>query len=477
MRILRSLGRWFYDRLALSTLEHILKHKVPPELASRKGWMYVFGFATLTAFIVQLVTGSALVTKYIPSPAHAHASLQHLTNEVPLGWLARAMHYYGASAMVLFVFLHMARVYLTGSYKFPREMNWISGVMLMFLVMSMALTGQLLRWDENGVWTVVVAAKFAGRVPLIGEQLSELVLAGETVGGTTLSRFFAFHVFILPALIIGLVTLHIYLLYQHGISEPPKAGSPVDPKTYRAWYRERVEKLGVPYFPDGLWREVVVAAALVFGVVTLALLFGPKGPGAAPDPTQLATNPRPDWFVRWYYALLWVKPRGYEDLVMVYAPLGVLFLLILLPLVARRGERSPARRVWAILLVGLVALGLGSLIVLGTQAPWTPAVGTRPLTAEALGAAPGPVREGAQLFYERGCQYCHAVLGEGGQYGPELTGVAKRLSSEEITVRIVNGIRDMPAYRDLLPPGELEAIVLFLRWVPERAARAAEASR
>lgn len=465
MRPFARLGRWLYDRMQLEPIVHLFTgHKVPPGVHSGKtAWMYVLGFATLVSLLVQVGTGIALVTQYIPSPESAHASLEHLTNATSWGQFVRALHYFGASAMVLFVFLHMARVFLTGSFKFPREMSWISGVFLLVLVMAMGFSGQLLRWDENGVWTVVVGSKFAGRTPLIGRELSELILAGETIGGHTLSRFFALHVFIFPLAIAALVGLHLFLVFRNGVSEPPKAGRPVDPKTYRKWYHELSERHGADYFPWGMWREIVFAAVLVVTLVALALLVGPKGPGAPADPTVLATNPQPDWFLRWYYALIWVKPRGLEELVMVWAPVLAPLVLLSIPIVAPRGERHPARRPWAILAVGVAVIGFVSLLVLGYRAPWVPAVASDPVPPELFGAAGEPAREGAALFSERGCQLCHTALGRGGHYGPDLTDVARRLSPEEITVRTMNGIRDMPAYRDILTAEELSELVAFFR--------------
>jgi len=475
MRIFRPIGRWLYDRLQLSAVVDLLtKHKVPPGAESgRSAWMYVFGFSVLVSFLVQIATGAALLSKYIPSPQSAHESLEYLTG-TSLGAFVRAAHYYGASAMILLAFLHMGRVFLTGSYKFPREMSWMSGVVLLVVVMAMAFTGQLLRWDENGIWTVVVASKFVGRTPLIGRELSELVLAGQTIGGTTLSRFFSLHVFIFPALILAGVGLHLFLVYRNGVSEPPEAGRPVDPRTYRAWYAELTEKHGRPYFPWGLWREFVFAAGVVGLIVVLALVVGPKGPGAPPDPTELATDPRPDWYLRWYYALIFIKPRGLEEVVMVYAPILVLLAMIGLPLVASRGERSPARRPWAVLLVGSVVIGFVSLLVLGYRAPWVPRVDTQPLPPSLVGATEGPVHLGAALFHAKGCQYCHQVLGRGGIYGPDLTNLAKRISPEEITVRTLIGVRDMPAYRDKLTAEEMSDIVAFLTAIDSRRAAGAE---
>ncbi len=475
MGILQRFWRWFDDRTgAHDMVAPALEHPVPPETASKKtGWLYVFGGATLAAFMVQVVTGAILATKYIPSTAHAYDSLLFITNEVPFGRLLRGMHFFGASAMVILIGLHTVRVFLMGAFKFPREMNWLSGVVLLVLTLLMAYTGQLLRWDQNGVWSVVVAAQFAGRVPLVGGELARFILAGETVGGTTLSRFFAFHVFIMPLLIFGFVGVHLYLVLHHGISELPRKGDPVDPRTYRERYKSLLERRGRPYWPDAAFQEVAVGIALIVVIVALAFVFGPRGPDAPPDPVVLEADPRPDWYFAWYYALLYYKPQAIEDLVMVYAPALFILLLAALPFLAPRGERSPFRRPWAVAAVGAAVLTITVLTVAGMRAHWVPAVETEPLPAEVVGATAGPVYEGSRLFYDKGCQYCHVVAGRGGTFGPDLTEVARRLPAKEITMRIVAGIGYMPAYRDELTPQELEAIVAFLQALPEIDASAA----
>ncbi len=466
--LLRPIVEWVTDRLGLDpVLRFLQEHKVPAVLRGRIGWMYVFGMGIVAAFTIQVVSGIALATIYVPSTGLAHESVRYITEDVDFGALLRAMHFYGSSAMVLLVVVHMIQVYLAAAYKYPREMNWISGVLLLLLTMAMALTGQMLRWDEDGLWTVVVAAKFAARVPMIGPWLAEFVLGGETVGGATLTRFYAAHVFLIPGLIVALVGLHVYLVVHHGISEPPKRGEPVDPSTYKTRYQVLKDE-GARYFPDVAWKEIVTACAVVVIVVVLALVFGPKRIGSPPDPTLAFADPRPDWFLRWYYAFLYVKPRGLESLAMVYLPILVVTGLLVLPLFFRSGNRSITERPWSILVVGAVVVTFGTLTVLGYRAPWSPAYDTMPLGPAELGVETGPaVLEGAATFHARGCQYCHVALGRGGRYGPDLTEVAMRISPQEIAVRIVQGFRaDMPAYRDILSQDELDGIIAFLQALP-----------
>src|SRR6476661_8162952 len=251
MNPLKSLGHWLNDRTGVGTaVKPILEHPVPPDT----GWWYIFGSATLTAFLVQVGTGIALSTAYVTSTGDAYNSLQFITNDAPLGNLLRGMHSWGASAMIVLIGIHMARTFVMGAYKFPREMNWLTGSILLLVTLAMAFTGQLLRWDQNAVWSVVVAAEQAGRAPIVGHALARFVLAGDTVGGATLSRFFSFHVFFIPAMIFLFVGFHIFLVLRNGISEPPEKGRIVDPKTYRQWYHAMLEKHGRPFWPDAAWR-------------------------------------------------------------------------------------------------------------------------------------------------------------------------------------------------------------------------------
>ena len=202
MRILKQIWRWFDDLTGFSqSLGPIMSHPVPQ--ARRTRWFYVFGSATLIAFLVQVVTGIALSSAYVTGSGQAYDSLRFITSS-PIGRIIRGIHYFGASAMIILIGLHTIRVYLMGAYKYPRQMNWLTGAGLLLFTLLMAFTGQLLRWDQMGFWTAVVAAEQAGRAPLIGNWLGHFLLAGNTVGGATLSRFFAAHVFFIPGADVSL---------------------------------------------------------------------------------------------------------------------------------------------------------------------------------------------------------------------------------------------------------------------------------
>jgi ubiquinol-cytochrome c reductase cytochrome b subunit len=456
--VIRGFLGWLDDRSGLVTwARHALEHPVP----RRIGWWYVFGSATFIAFMLQVVTGTALATAYVPSTGDAYESLRFISEQALMGRFLRGLHYFGASAMVVLVGIHVARVYVMGAFKFPRELNWLSGALLLLLTLALAFTGQLLRWDQNAVWSTIVAAAQAGRMPVVGKGLAQFVLAGDTVGGSTLSRFFAFHVFFIPALVFLLIGLHLWLVLKHGISEPPEVGQPVDKATYRARYAELLKRDGVPFWPDAAWRDVVFGAGVVAVVALLAVVIGPPALGNPPDPSILHADPRPDWYFLWYFAILALTPSHLETAVIIVAPLVFGAVLLLIPYF-NTGERSVKRRPWAGMVVVLIVTIIGAFWYAGERAPWSPDFAAKPLAAATVRDSSTAVVNGARLFHEKGCEFCHAIAGQGGKRGPDLTMVATRMSPLEMVGRITNGGPNMPAYVSSLSQEELDAIVAFL---------------
>ena len=456
--MLRRILAWLDDRSGLLTwARHALEHPVPP----RTGWWYVFGSATLIAFILQVVTGIALASAYVPSSGQAYESLRFISEQALLGRFLRGMHYFGASAMVLLVGIHVSRTYLMAAYKFPRELNWLTGAVLLLLTLALAFTGQLLRWDQTAVWSVIVGAAQAGRMPVLGPDLARFILAGDTIGGATLSRFFAFHVFFIPAVVFLFIGLHLLLVLRHGISERPRKGEHVDPATYRGRYAALLEREGVPFWPDAAWRDVVFGAAMVAAVVLLAIVVGPPQLGKPPDPSILEAYPRPDWYFLWYFALLALAPQNLETFIIVLGPLVFGAVLLLLPLF-NRGARSVRERPLAGLLVVFIWTTIVIFWMAGERADWSPDFTARPLPAAVVRDTGATVVAGARLFHEKGCEFCHAIDGFGGKRGPELTEVGGRMAPDAIAARITNGGPNMPAYARTLTPQQVEALVAFL---------------
>lgn len=460
LTLLKQVWDWIDDRTGLSEfVGPIARHPVPPGAT----WWYVFGSATLFAFMLQVVTGIALASIYVSSTDGAYDSLQFITNEAPFGNLLRGLHNYGASAMIILMGLHVIQTFLFGAYKFPREVNWLTGVVLFGVTLAMGFTGQLIKWDQNGIWSVFIATEMAGRTPLVGAQLAQFILAGQTVGAATLSRFYSFHVFFIPALIFAFIGMHLYLVIRNGISEPPKIGRVVDPKTYRDWYHQMLDREGVPFWPDAAWRDAVFGVVVIAAIFLLALIVGPPQLGPPPDPTNLNAYPRPDWYFLWIFAALALLPGSVETYVIILGPLIIGGVLILLPLLFNRGERHPLRRPWAVGAVIGVLIMIFPLWLAGARSPWSPDFNTQPLPQAALGSTDPTLQQGAKLFHDKGCQFCHAIAGQGGQRGPDLSDVGDRLSPNQLTIRILAGGELMPPFADTLTPQEVGALVTFLQ--------------
>lgn len=197
--------------------KYFLFRKVPGDI----GWAHTLGSATLTAFLVQAVTGVILAMFYKPTPAEAYDSIQRITNEVTLGWLVRGMHRWGASVFIILLFFHAARVFLYGAYKYPRELNWIVGVFLLLLGMFEGFTGYLLPWDQTAYWATVVGVNLQGTGPFVGPFLVNLLFGGGEIGVDTLPRFYAIHMLLLPGAIFALVGLHLWLVMRLGVTSQP----------------------------------------------------------------------------------------------------------------------------------------------------------------------------------------------------------------------------------------------------------------
>ncbi|MBV9596711.1 MAG: cytochrome b N-terminal domain-containing protein [Chloroflexi bacterium] len=456
---LKSIPAWLDDRIGYTTtFKPLIEHPVP-----QTGWDYTIGSAALIAFTVQVVTGVALAFTYVPTPNDAYQSLQFITNDAILGNIVRGVHFWGASAMVLLVSAHAAQVFLIGSFKFPREVNWLSGTVLLVFTFGMAFTGQLLRWNQDAYWAIVVGASQAARAPIIGQFLVGVLFAGPEIGGATLTRFYATHVFMIPAIIFGLLGLHLYLVIRHGVSEPPVPGVVVNRRTYRERYEALVHKFGVPFWPDAGWKDVVFALLVGTVVLGLSIVLGPPALGAKADPTVLQADPRPDWYFLWYFALLALIPPVIENVFIIGFPLALGLMFLLLPFVAPQGERSPRRRPWAVGFVAVVVVSIAALVNIGSRAPWSPVLGDVTLPVSATQGLDPTQQAGAQVFNQHGCINCHAVAGVGGERGPNLSTIATQLSSDQLTWRILNGGRNMPAYGDTMSPQELSQLLAFLQ--------------
>jgi ubiquinol-cytochrome c reductase cytochrome b subunit len=292
-----------------------------------------------------------------------------------------------------------------------------------------------------------------------------LLLAGPIIAGETLSRFFTLHVFVIPGLIIAIVSMHLRLVLTKGINEYPKPGHPVHKATYDAHYAEILRKEGVPFVPHAIGKDLIFAAIVIVGILGCALVFGPKGPGGPPNPTLVDTNPRPDFYFLSIFAALALLPDWMEVLILFVAPALLIGGLLALPFISGTGEKSALRRPVAVLLVIFTMLVIGVLTYMGQTSPWSPKMsawsGDAVPPQYVRGRTPLEMH-GALVFQNKQCRNCHSLGGEGGQRGPALDAVATRLTKEEMVRQVIQGGGNMPAYGKKLSPAEVEALVSFM---------------
>jgi ubiquinol-cytochrome c reductase cytochrome b subunit len=465
---LQAAARWLDHRIGISSdIVPVMKHPVPRQLEGPMGWWYVFGSASLTLFLVQILTGILLALVYVPSADEAYETLLYMNYVQPLGWYIRALHYYAGSGMMVMVLVHMTQVFLHGAYKYPRELTWVIGVFLLLCTLGMFFTGQILRWDPDAYWGLAVGGSMVGRVPGAGPELVSIMMGGPIIGADTLSRFFALHVFVIPGILILLLSLHLWLVVKQGVSEPPVPGQQVDPKTYDSHYEGELRR-GVPFWGEALLRDAFFSAVVVIAVALIAAYMGPKGPSDPPDPTLQGANPRPEWPFLWLFALLSLSPPPAETFIILVLPVILVIGLLLVPFVSNRGERAPSRRPVAVLSVIVIYTTLGVLTYEGVTSPWSPhmtAWSGDPVPVSMVERSTPLQLQGAVVLQNKNCRNCHALDGVGGRRGPDLSTVGTRLTRDQLIDQVSNGTPGggyMPAYGKQITPAEMTALVDFL---------------
>lgn len=342
----RRWEQYLDDRIAYLTVRDFFHKQLYKRLPPHTGWVHVFGSLALLTFVSQFVTGILLLLYYRPTIKEAHESIKYITGEVPFGWLFRQIHAWGATLMMAAVILHMARTYFMGAFKKPREFTWMLGVLLFLVTMVFGFTGYLLPWNQLSYWATTVGTEVAGAVPLVGDDLKEIVLGGPTVGQETLSRFFVIHVAILPWILVGLLTAHLVLMRVHNLATLDDVGreAAYDPQT------------GVPFWPVHMAKEACVAAAC-FGVLFTLSVASPWEIGEPADPLQTPAGIKPEWYFLPTYQLLkyFSGPAGKFLGILVS---GVPFMLLMFwPLLERSPARRPRRRKWP------VGIGIAAIVL------------------------------------------------------------------------------------------------------------------
>jgi cytochrome b6 len=292
------LARWIEERTGFSALAAFARHKTVP--AHRHSLWYYLGGMTLFLFGIQVATGILLLLYYRPSADEAFESVQFLMTQVPFGWLIRSIHSWSANLLVLVLFVHMFSVYFLKAYRKPREVTWLTGILLLFLMLAFGFSGYLLPWNTLAFFATQVGTEVAGALPVVGDFALRLLRGGEQVTGGTLTRFYGFHVAVLPALTTVVMLLHLVLVQKHGMSVPPK----VDAEASAAGRPVR----SMPFLPNFLLRDAIgwtIALGLLAGLAALLPWeLGEKADPFAPAPAGI----RPEWYFAWMFQTLKVLP-------------------------------------------------------------------------------------------------------------------------------------------------------------------------
>jgi ubiquinol-cytochrome c reductase cytochrome b subunit len=454
-----SLYGWFQDRLNVDSLWRALFiRKIPFGV----NLLYTLGFASLALFGVQVLTGTVLALYYSPSPDHAYDSIEYLITEVPFGPVVRGIHHWGASAMVVVVILHLLVTFGMGAYKYPREVTWWVGILLFALTFAFGFTGYLLPWDEKAYWATTVGTNMAGTVPAVGGFIEGVLRGGSQLGALTLTRFYAFHVLILPLALMALVAVHLFLVVWQGVSVPPGLWDRAAPRSaaeYHAVYEE-FKSRGRRFFPDLIVEDAVVSTVVILIVLALAVVFSTPLEGQA-DPTNTGYVPRPEWYFLFLFELLKYFPGALEWVGVVVLP-GLFFVfLFLVPFLDRGRRRSPRYRPISTIIatVSVVAVALLTWRAVQTTPPALAENRAERLTATEV--------VGRQLVAAQGCTSCHVVAGQGGTLGPPLDGLAERRSAAYIhsyieNPRSLNPNAAMPAFLPPLTHEQVEDMTQYL---------------
>jgi cytochrome b6 len=351
---------WLAERLPVAEAREFAAHKTVP--MHRYSVVYYLGGMTLFFFLVQVLTGILLMLYYRPSAAEAFESVEFIMTTVPFGWLIRSIHSWSANLMVFFAFIHLVTVYFTKGYKSPREITWLTGCTLLFLSMAFGFSGYLLPWNQLAFFATKVGTDIAGAVPLIGEWLLRFLRGGDRVTGGTLSRFYGWHVAILPAITVVLLGVHLLLVQLQGMSVPPTAEE------------EAKRRRPMRFFPNFALRDLFGWVVALGVLLAVAALF-PWELGEKADPFAPAYKDiRPEWYFMFMFETLKLVPGGeiagieYEAIPILLFGVAAL-LLVLVPFLDKKAKTAGGSPTFSVIgvvsliyMVGMTAWGYRSLV-------------------------------------------------------------------------------------------------------------------
>jgi ubiquinol-cytochrome c reductase cytochrome b subunit len=470
---LDRLVKWFDRRTGINTLLH---ESLDEPIHGGARWAYVFGSGLLYLFMSQVITGVFLALYYVPSADHAHTTVAYLVKVVTAGSFVRSIHAYGSSGIIILLLLHIGQTILYGSYKGRRELLWLSGCVLLALMLAMAFTGYLLPWDEKSYFASAVGTNLIAEVPFIGPPLQQLVRGGSQMGTLTISRFFVLHVFVLPAMLIGFIAAHVFFFRKAGAAGPIKE-DPVNPKLP-----------SVPFYPRQVLMDGVFAVFLI-GILAAIAKFLPMDLGPAANPADTHFLPRPEWYYR--PAFQWLKYlSGHWSLVGgILLPALLALIFAAAPFLDRRLERRPWRRpvsvgIFLLFLIAYTSLGVasyrddyrdpGAAAQMTKQDEDAKAFMQKPFVPEsaagsasaALASADPKVLKGQALFEANSCSSCHGDAGVGTAAAGPLTGVGQKFTDAQLIALLQapdSKMTDGGMTPVDLKPDDLDALVAYLR--------------
>ena len=336
--------QWLSERFPIDpeVFKKMGSEPVPEHL---KHWWWCLGGTPAYLFVVQVATGILLSFYYIPNPDHAYESVRHISEGVPYGWYFRSLHRWSSNFMIVAVILHMMRVFVTGGYRKPRELNWMLGVVILIITLVFGFTGYSLIYEQLSFWGLTVAGNITEAVPLIGPALADFIRGGPKVGEATLTRMFVFHIGVLPTVMFLLLGLHFTLIRLHGVTEfqfVEKDGKPKEGK-----------KKTFPFFPDHLITEIGIGVSLMF-VLTVLALVAPIGLEEKANPLVTPPHIKPEWY--FYFTFRWLK---LTSLTFAVLSLGFFaFMLAMWPLIDAFFRRNNKLKEISILfgIIGVVVL-------------------------------------------------------------------------------------------------------------------------
>ena len=282
---------WVKERFPVDVeeMKSLTNEPVPNHL---KHWWFALGGTPAILFVIQIVTGVFLLFHYVPTPEQAYESVDKITNEVAFGWYVRSLHKWASELMIVTVMLHMSRVFFTGAYRKPRELNWMVGGVILFVTLGLAFTGYSLIYDQLSYWAAMVGTEIAASTPVVGPLAADFIRGGPEVSGNTLTRFFALHVVIFPALLIGLVVLHIVFVRLNGVTQFEFEGE------------RRSRHRTFPLFPDHVLTEAMLAILILYLLTMMSVIF-PAGLGDRADPLITPEHIKPEWY--FFASFRWLK--------------------------------------------------------------------------------------------------------------------------------------------------------------------------